>query len=47
MKSLKVLTVVSALMLTSFVVDTVTAEVPLNGLSEAEKRSGWIVLFDG
>lgn len=47
MKSLKVLTVVSALMLTSFVVDTVTADVPLNGLSEAEKRSGWKVLFDG
>ena len=47
MKSLKVLTVVSALMLTSFIVDTVTAEVPLNGLTEAEKRSGWKVLFDG
>ena len=47
MKSLKVLSVVCAWLLTSCLVNTATAEVPLNGLTEAEKRSGWELLFDG
>ena len=47
MKSLKGLGTVSVLMLTAFITKAALAEVPLNGLTEAEKRSGWEVLFDG
>ena len=47
MSSWKNLTVFSMLLLSLIIVKTSLAEVPLNGLTEAEKRSGWEVLFDG
>lgn len=39
--------VLTSLVLTSLVPDGCQAEVPVNGLTEAEQRGGWSLLFDG